>query len=93
MDFTNLKAGRGFINIHDVMFRIHRFTPDAGEAYVAERTANSSFARLSVSYKQYGLTLFRFYAGNRDLYLYICDMIAEAADKLGRQFRCDSWED
>jgi hypothetical protein len=89
MDFTNLKAGNGFINQQDVFNRLVDFRyPDA--SLVLLRCGDFSSVGVIIDDKTY--PLFRVYTGNRDLYLYIRDMVKETAEKLQSRFEADEWK-
>jgi len=91
MDFTNLKADNGFIRQQDVFNRLASFRCPDDEFFVIRRFG--AFSSVGVSYQNEMCTFFKVYTGNRDLYLYIRDMIQNTADQLESRFQADQWEE
>lgn len=89
MDFANLKAGNGFINQQDVFNRLADFRyPDA--SLILRRCEDFSIVSVIIDNEAY--PLFRVYTGNRNLYLYIRDMVREVANQLESDFEADEWK-
>jgi len=88
MDFKNINAENIFVTKGDLLKRMYRHQPFQGGFYVFKRDTEY-FAKVVVE----GKTLFRIYAANRDLYLYIRDLVDEVARALECDFRAEDWKD
>ena len=88
-----------FVRKEDLHRRLTQFTPPKDECYIFHRLEGRDFFRcgISFSYEIRGeridcdYKLFDIYAGNRDLFLYIRDMIQEVAESEDRTLTADDW--
>lgn len=92
MDMTNLKNENGFVTVHDLIFRMHRFRPPKGDYYAMRQAIRGSFAEVGVmAYDKEMLVLFKIYAGNEELYNYIKELFERAAKGLGYPCKAQPW--
>ena len=89
MDFTNLKSGNGYINQQDIVLRLSRWANCSDcPPFVMRRCGD--FSEVGIPFRGETYSVFKVYTGHRDLYLYIRDMVQEAAEGLGIQLE---WEE
>jgi hypothetical protein len=89
--YDALKSNKGFVTVDDLFNRMRKFRPPSGETYVMKRIPGRDFVLVGVSGLGETFKLFHLYAGNRDLYLYLRDMICEAANKLAADCVVEEW--
>ena len=96
MDMTNIKNDVGFVRADDIFDRFRFRTPPDGEYYVICRPPKGGrFASVGVlCYKEF-VKLFLIYAGERELYDHICQLAAQAAEKIGLGFevKAEVWDE
>lgn len=92
MKFEHLQAGIGYVTRENIFDRFKFRTPPAGESYRIQLIEGRPFAVVgSVCYGEMH-KLFEIYAGNEELYLHLCDQIAEAAEQLGYPLEAEEWQ-
>lgn len=97
MNLSNVKNGKGFVTQDELRGRMCHFRPPTGEAYFIHRL-NGDFSQIGITYAKNDVDeaayrLFKIFTGNRELYVYICDLIRAIAEEFYAEVICDLWSE